>query len=48
MCFKCVWPRRFGPHALLAAKVLVHYGDADKALGIQSFAYEASVLSSVQ
>jgi hypothetical protein len=43
VCFKCLWPSRFG-HGLLAAKVLKDGFESDVCT-LQSFSYEASVLS---
>jgi hypothetical protein len=39
-----MWPSRFGPRALLAAKVLKDCYE-DEQCALQSFAYEAFVLS---
>jgi hypothetical protein len=44
LCFKCLWPSRFGSSRLLAAKVLKDGFEPDEGL-LHSFAYEASVLS---
>ncbi len=47
LVFKCVWPKRFGRHVQLAAKVLKD-GHTPSLVELNSFAYEASVLSAVQ
>jgi hypothetical protein len=44
MCFKCVWPSRFGPNALLAAKVMRDPRSEDLRT-LHSFVYEATVLA---
>jgi hypothetical protein len=47
LVFKCVWPQRFGPNALLAAKVLKDGIELDPTV-LQAFCYEAAVLASLQ
>jgi hypothetical protein len=47
LVFKCVWPQRFGPDTLLAAKVLQDGIDLDPTV-LQAFNYEATVLTSLQ
>ena len=47
LVFKCVWPSRFGPNALLAAKVMKDGFESDINV-LQSFSYEASVLASIE
>ncbi len=47
LVFKCQWPGRFGPNALLAIKVLKDPYEADPAV-YESFCYEAAVLATVK
>jgi hypothetical protein len=47
LVFKCVWPQRFGPATVLAAKVLKDGIEMDPTL-LQAFSYEAAVLASLQ
>ncbi len=47
LVFKCQWPSRFGPNALLAVKVLKDPYEADPSV-YESFCYEAAVLATVK
>jgi hypothetical protein len=47
LVFKCVWPQRFGPNTVLAAKVLKD-GIVLDPTALQAFSYEAAVLASLK
>jgi hypothetical protein len=47
LVFKCVWPQRYGPNTVLAAKVLKDGIELDMTV-LQAFSYEAAVLSSLK
>lgn len=47
LAFQCVWPKRFGPNALLACKVLKDGYEVDVRM-LQTFMYDAQVLATVR
>jgi hypothetical protein len=47
LVFKCLWPQRFGPNTVLAAKVLKDGIELDATV-LQAFSYESAVLASLQ
>ncbi len=48
LVFKCRWPCRFGPHALLALKVLRDPFEGEHSEHMAAFAYEAYVLEALR